>query len=220
MNNILLEEKYVLEYIKNILDDVKRGTTIVNDAKYHHNTAYCDAASVCEHGILSLRDLNKLGIKNYSEELLQKMDDIESHVNGNSAVSLSVVGLDDLYLDEYEYDPYMPNLVDFLVSSEVQAGRTATHYGNEFLSYKSIENDKLKSVDIRMLKLVELIENGYSSNKYSTQSAIEKYNYLKNIALTMKKLQLDIPLREMSYQDNSSMDIDKLSTVPTLVLKQ
>ena len=51
-------------------------------------------------------------------------------------------------------------------------------------------------------------------NRYSNN-----YNYLKNIALTMKHSQLDIPLREMSYQDNSSMDVDKLSSTPKLILK-
>ena len=163
--------------------------------------------------------LEESGIKNYTDELLQKMGDIESHINGNDAVSLSVVGLQDLYPNEYEYDPFNPSQVDFLVSSEIQAGRLSIHYGNEFLSYKSIGVDKLKSVDIRLLELIELVEQGYSSSNFSIQSAIQKYNYLKNIALTMKNSQLDIPLREMSYQDNSLMDVDKLSTTPKLVLK-
>lgn len=220
MNTILLEERYILEYIKDILHDIKIGSSIVNNAKYHHNTDYRDASSICQYGILTMIDLKKLGIKNYTEEFLQKMDDIESHINGNGAVSLSVVGLQDLYPNEDEYNPFSPSQVDFLVSSEIQTGRTSIHYGNEFLSYKSIGIDKLRSVDIRLLKLIELIEKRASSNNYSIQSVIEKYNYLKNIALTIKHSQLDIPLREMSYQDNSSMDVDKLFSTPKLVLKQ
>lgn len=219
MKTILLEEKYILEYIKSVLHDVKMGTFNVYNAKYHHNTSYRDASSVCQYGILTMMDLKKLGIKNYTDELLQKMGDIESHINGNDAVSLSVVGLQDLYPNEYEYDPFNPSQVDFLVSSEIQAGRLSIHYGNEFLSYKSIGVDKLKSVDIRLLELIELVEQGYSSSNFSIQSAIQKYNYLKNIALTMKHSQLDIPLREMSYQDNSLMDVDKLSSNPKLILK-
>lgn len=219
MNTILLEEKYILEYIKDIIHDIKVGSFIVNNAKYHHNTDYRDASSICSHGILTMMDLKKLGIKNYTDEFLQKMDDIESHINGNDAVSLSVVGLQDLYPNEDEYNPFTPSQVDFLVSSEIKTGRSSMHYGNEFLSYKSIGVDKLRSVDIRLLKLIEMIENGYSSNNFTIQSAIEKYNYLKNIALTMKHSQLDIPLRELSYQDNSSIDVDKLSSTPKLVLK-
>lgn len=219
MNTILLEKKYILEYVKDILHDIKIGASIINNAKYHHNTDYRDASSICRHGILTMMDLKKLGIKNYSDEFLQKMDDIESHINGNDAVSLAVVRLQDLYPNEDEYNPFSPSQVDFLVSSEIQTGRSSIHYGNEFLSYKSIGTDKLRSVDIRLLKLIEMIEKGYSSNNFTIQSVIEKYNYLKNIALTMKHSQLDIPLREMSYQDNSSMDVDKLSSTPRLVLK-
>lgn len=220
MKTILLEEKYILEYVKDILHDIKIGASVINNAKYHHNTDYCAASSICRHGILTMMDLKKFGIKNYSDEFLQKMDDIESHINGNDAVSLSVVGLQDLYPNEDEYNPFTPSQVDFLVSSKIQTGRSTIHYGNEFLSYKSIGTDKLKSVDIRLLKLIEMIENGYSSNNFTIQSVIEKYNYLKNIALAMKYSQLDIPLREMSHQDNSSIDVDKLSSTPKLVLKQ
>lgn len=36
----------------------------------------------------------------------------------------------------------------------------------------------------------------------------------------MKNTQLDVPLREMSYQDDSMMDVDKLSTTPKLVLNK
>lgn len=35
----------------------------------------------------------------------------------------------------------------------------------------------------------------------------------------MKHSQLDIPLREMSYHVNFSMDVDKLSFAPKLILK-
>ena len=219
MNTILLEERYILEYIKDILNDIKIKSYIVNNAKYHHNADYRDASSICQYGILSLVDLKKLGIKNYTDEFLKKMDDIESHINGSNAISLSVVGLQDLYPNEDEYDPFVPNQVDFLVSSEIKTGRSSINYGNEFLSYNSIGVDKLRSVDIRLLKLIELVEKGYASNNYSIESVIRKYNYLKNIALTMKHFQLDIPLREMSYQDNSSMDLDKLSSLPKLMLK-
>lgn len=221
MKNILLEKKYALEYIKDIINDCKVGKSVVNNSKYHHNTNYEDASSICKYGILSLEDLNKLGIKNFPQEFLEKMDDIESHVNGKNGISLSIVGLQDIYPNEDVYDPYKPTQVDFLVSSDIQAFRSSIHYGNEYLSYNSISRDKLRAIDIRLLKLIELLENknGNSLNEHSIQNIIQKYNSLKDIALTMKQYGLDIPFREMSYKDNFSMDIDKLSDTAVLKLK-
>lgn len=217
MNTILLEKKYILEYLKNTLHEIKIGTSIITNAKYHHNSDYCDAPSICQYGILTMKDLAKLKIKNYNDEFLQKMNDIESHVNGNDAVSLAVTGLQDLYPNEFEYNPINPYKVDFLVSSDIIAGRSSINYGNEFLSYKSIEPNQFKSIDIRLLKLIELIEQ---SRQYDTiENIIKKYNWLKIIALTMKEYNLDIPLREMSHENHFDVDIDKLSSSPKLILK-
>ena len=218
MNTILLEEKYILEYIKDMLNDIKLGTKILNDAKYHHNTRYYDAPSVCQYGILSLNDLNKLGIKKFNSDFLEKMSDTESHINGIENVSLAVVGLDDIYPNEYEYNPLSPESVDFLVASDVTTSRSSIHYGNEFLT-NSISVDKLRSVDIRLLKLIELFENGEFKKNYSIQKIIEKYNYLKSIACIMKQVELDMPLREMSCENGILMDLDKLSSYPELILK-
>ena len=156
METILLEEKYILEYIRDILNDSKIKLALINDAKFHHNTSYEDAPSVCRHGILSLADLNKLGIKKYSEDFLRIMNDTESHINGVNAISLSVVGLKDLYSHEEEYCPFSPDQVDFLISSDIKASRTSTHYGNEFLYYSRISVEKLRSIDFRILALIRL----------------------------------------------------------------
>ena len=72
MDTILLEKKFVLEYIKDILNDIKIASGMINNAKYHHNTDYSVAPSILKYGVLSLTDLNKLGIKNYSTEFLKK----------------------------------------------------------------------------------------------------------------------------------------------------
>lgn len=220
MKKIILEEKYILEYIRDIISDARIGSSVVNNAKYHHNTDYQDAPSVCRYGILSMLDLKKFGIKDYSEEILKLMNDIESHINGNYGVSLAVVGLTDLYPNEDEYDPYIPTKVDFLVSSNLNAYRSSERYGNEFISSKSIGVDQIRSIDIRILKLLELTTQRSHLNIYSIQKTIEEYNCIKDIALAMKETQLDIPLREMSYQDNTTLDIDRLSDIPKLILKK
>lgn len=219
METILVEERYILEYMKDMLSDIRMAPVGVTNAKYHHNTEYKDAPSICQHGILTMMDLKKFGIKNYTDEILEKMSDIESHINGNDSVSLAVVGLQDLYRNEDEYNPFHHNHVDFLISSSILTSRTTIHYGNEFLSRKSIEVDNIRAVDVRFLKVIELIEQNLISKNHSVLSAVDKYNYLKLIAMVMKNKELDIPLREMSNKDDFSIDIDKLSTLPKLILK-
>ena len=40
MNKKIIEEKYVLEYIKDMINDYGIKLVEVNNAKYHHNTSY------------------------------------------------------------------------------------------------------------------------------------------------------------------------------------
>lgn len=219
MSKIIIEEKHITEYIKDTLSDCRSGSIIVNNAKYHHNTSYREAPNICRHGILSLVEQQKQGIKDYTSDFLTIMNDIESHVNGNDSISLSVVGLKDLYPGEDEYNPYSPSMVDFLITSDIIASRSTHHYGNEFLVHGSISTDKLKAIDIRLLRLIQLIEKNRNNPMYNNEKLVSMYNNLREIALTMRAAQLDIPLREMSQQDDSNLDIDKISTAPILVLK-
>ena len=216
MNRILLEKKYILEYVKSIINDTKIGTSNTIDCKYHHNTSYKDASSILNNGILTMRDIKKLNIRDYSQEILNKMSDIESHINGIDKVSLSVVGLTDLYDDEFEYDPYTPFMVDFVVSNDIKAYRSTLNYGNEFLS-DSISKDKLASIDVRILKL---IDNALNNSLNSIEDIIEKYNYLRDIAITIKQNNMSLPLREMSLDGECAIDTDKLSSMPILELKK
>lgn len=216
MDKISIERKYILEYIRDTLAGVKIKSINITDAKFHHCTKYQDAASILKYGILSMEDIKKLGLKDYSQEIMEIMKDTESHINGIDAISLAVVGLDDLYPNEDEFNPYSPENVDFLIDSQVQASRSTIHYGNEFLSKESITLDKIKSADIRILEYLNKI-NSYAN--YTLESALKKYNCLKDIAITIKKSQKDISLREMS-NSNITMDIDKLSSLPTLTLKK
>ena len=211
MCKIVLEEKYVLEYIKDTLTSLKTNAKEVVDAKYHHNAGYKNISSILRYGILSLLEANKLGIIKYSDEYMHIMNDITSHVNGNDSISLSVVGLSDLYPREIEYNPYNPNYLDLVISSDVKVMRSSINYGNEFLAYNKINPDKIKSIDIRLLNLMK-------SKKCDNKDLIKKYNYLKDIALIIKELNLDILLREMSY-DNLTLDIDKVSKIKQIVIK-
>ena len=212
MDKILLEEKYVLEYIKDMLNTLKEDSKEVLNARYHHNASYKNVVPILKYGILSFLEANKLGLTNYSSKFLYLMDDITSHVNGNDSISLSVVGLTDLYRNEDEYSPYSPHYVDLIISNDIKARRNSTRYGNEFLVQDKISTDKIKSVDIRLLNLIE-------EKSCDIRGIIKKYNYLKDIALIIKELNLDILLREMS-NNNLTLNIDKVSKTPKILLKK
>ena len=218
METILLEEKNVPEYIYDSICSIRLVGNEIIDAKYHHNTAYKDAVSICKYGILTLADMNARGIRKDSTEFLKIMGDTDSHVNGNNCVSLAIVGLDDIYPNEEEYNPFSPNLVDFLVSSNIKASRSSIHYGNEFLSCGSIMRDSLKSIDTRLLKL--LCQNKSYMSDSSIQTIIQKYNYLRAIALEIKKQKLELPLREMSESNIFELNQEKLVNQPKLLLKK
>lgn len=222
IKSILLEEQFVSEYIEDIVNDFKIKTSSVKDYKYHHNTSYSDATSIIRNGILSIRELTRLGIKNYSNNLLDVMSDTSSHVNGADAISLAVVGLDDLYREEFEYDPYSPTNVDFLISGDILTYRNTINYGNEYLSFSSINPDKFRAVDIRLLKYLEIEkrERKIIINDKHITLLLEKYNQLMNIALALKEKKLDIPFREMSYDKEISLDIERVSELPKIMLKK
>lgn len=221
MSSIHIEEKYIIEYIKDLLSDFRSRKIKLENAKYHHNTSYETASSIINHGILSLKDIDKLGIKEFNSDWLKIMGDTESHINGNNGISLSVVGLQDLYRDEFEYCPFNMNQVDFIVTSDVKAGRNSTHYGNEFISYERITPTMLRAVDVRLLECIK--KNNYNEKDKTSREilikTIDKYNCLKNIALSIKENFLDIEFREMSDDNNSRLDVEKISETPTLILK-
>ena len=199
----------VLEFIDDNIASSIYGRKTVN-GRYHHNSSYSSANSIVKHGILSMKDLHNSGINIYSLDALERASNHLLHINGNDGISLAVVGLTDLYKDEDEYDPYKLECVDFVVDDSIKACRSTLHYGNEFISYNSIPNDKINAVDIRLRKYLRLASNINDVNK-----AIRYYEDLREIASTLKECSLDIPLREMS-SDNYVLDIDRVSNMPKI----
>lgn len=221
MNKIQIEEKHLFEYMRDNIYSLKRGSQNIQNARYHHNISYRDSSTAVNFGILSMKELNRRGIKKYSSLELSVADDITSHVNGADGISLSVVGLDDIYKNEDEYDPFDPESVDFLIDSNIKAYRSSINYGNEFIAKNQILPNDFRSIDIRLLKYIDRLEKSskFSSDK-EIDKLIDKYNNLRLIATAIKKSNFDIPLREMSENNNSTFDIDKLSDVPKLLLKK
>ena len=205
-----MEDKYILEYIRDILHGYQVKYLDITSARYHHNSSYDQATSIIKNGILSLEDQVKLKIAKYSKEDLKKLDNIEYHVNGSDGISLAVVGLKDLLPNEMEYDPYQIDLVDFLISSDTMAYRITTHYGNEFVTHESIIHpSKIRTVDIRLLKYIDSLEKK-DLTKEELMTIKNKFNALREIAIEIKRNNLNIPIREMSYKE-VVLDNEKLS---------
>ncbi len=212
MDSLDINIKEIVDIIIEKIYSTKIELSSIMNAKFHHNTSYKNAPLVCEHGILTLIDLNKIGLRNDSKELLERFDDTESHINGASGVSLAMVGLTDLYEGESEYDPFDFSKVDFTISSNIKAHRNSLHYGNEYISDQSIENDKILSVDVRILEYIDKCKN--------KEDLIDMYNNLIEIARVIRKNNLDIKLREMSYNNNFSIDVSKLALFKKLEISK
>ena len=130
VKKIYVQKENVLNYILELLNIYKGETIKLENARYHHNTDYKDGKNVVENGILTLQSLSDKGLMELSKEQLKIMDDTSSHINGINGVSLAVVGLKDLYRDEFEYDPFDDSKLDIIVDSSLHARRTSTNYGN------------------------------------------------------------------------------------------
>lgn len=200
-------DDYIYDQIRN---SCYKKSSILG-ANYHHNSSYSDALSILENGILPIKKQNELKIKNISNNQLRLLDDTTSHINGIDGISLAVMGLTDLYSGEEEYIPYNPNLIDCIISEDIKAIRRTEHYGNEYVTYSNIEVSKIKAIDTRLIKLIEITKNK-DENFYN--DLILKYNTLLEMAKYIKLNELLIELREMSNE--SVLDINKLSIMPIL----
>ena len=221
MERMFLESRYALDYVENSISNCLTSSTIILDDKFHHNTKYKDALSIIKNGILSPSELNKLGIEGYSDEIIESMSDIESHANGSDSISLAVVGLEDVMPDEFEYDPFSEKHVDILITSDIVARRVSTNYANEYLSDNSIDTDKFRAIDVRLLSFVQTIRERTSGEKIndSVSELIDNYNKLRDMAKLLKDTKLRVPLREMSNNDGIELDIEKISTMPKVKIK-
>ena len=207
-------ESYVITHICDNLNEIMERTDDISDARYHHNASYKDSILICKHGILSLRELNERGIRHDSKETLKKLSDIESHPNGIDSISLSIDdpnGRSELQT----YDYRRPDSVDFRVSSQVPAYRSSFNYDNELICREFIDLSKIKAIDVRMRKLCDIISTAKNleSRGLSERMVIDNYNYLIDLAKVLVRKKLNIPLRELSDEENGiySINIQRLS---------
>lgn len=201
MNKVFLNKKFIKEYVYENLVKGKKSEEV--DHLYHHNASYKDGLSIVRNGILSLQRLNAIGIRHDSQKVLTEYSNIDTHANGIDGISLSVVGLTDLYRDEDEYSPYNPDYLDLLISSSIKTSRYTKHYGNEFITYEDILPKDIRAIDFRLLKLID------------QEGLEEKYNMIILLSREIKKQKLDIKLREMV----SEVDLTDFYDKPLIKIK-
>ena len=105
------------------------------------------------------------------------------------------------------------------VTSDIRARRVSTNYGNEYISDKSIDTDKFRAIDIRLLSLIQTIRENTNTESSSVSELIDNYNKLRDMAKLLKERKLDVPLREMSSNEGVAIDIEKISSMPKVKIK-
>ena len=220
-DELLLEPKYIREYIVYLLETLKRNNHSIEEGVFHHNTTYDALPLIAKNGILSLLEQQKKGLVSYSKEDLERLSDISSHINGVDGISLSKTDTEDAYPDEDIYDPYKEKYVDIVLIG-VQAFHRRNHYTNEYIYLDSISPRKFLSFDIRLMKLIENTRNIEDLERI--KEIVIAINSLKETAVTIKGEKLFLPIREMSYEKDSvnglCLDIDKMAEMPLINIKK
>lgn len=215
MKDFSVQKENALKYILELLKIYKGKTVKLENARYHHNTNYKDGKSVVNNGILTLQSLYDKGLMELSEEQLKIMDDTSSHINGINGVSLAVVGLTDLYRDEFEYDPFMDSKLDIIVDSSLHARRTNINYGNEFIADGDIDISYIRAIDIRLEEYINKVLN--TDDKNVIFEIVEKFNYLIDIASSL--VNSSILLREASFEEYRALDKKCIANLNKLIIK-
>ena len=214
MKKIYVQKENVLNYILELLNIYKGETIKLENARYHHNTYYKDGKNVVENGILTLQSLSDKGLMELSKEQLKIMDDTSSHINGINGVSLAVVGLKDLYRDEFEYDPFDDSKLDIIVDSSLHARRTSTNYGNEYIADGDIDVSYIRAIDIRLEECLNKILN--TEDEKIIIEMVERFNYLIEIASSL--INSNILLREASFEQYKVLDKENIAKLNKITI--
>lgn len=214
VKKIYVQKENVLNYILELLNIYKGETIKLENARYHHNTDYKDGKNVVENGILTLQSLSDKGLMELSKEQLKIMDDTSSHINGINGVSLAVVGLKDLYRDEFEYDPFDDSKLDIIVDTSLHARRTSTNYGNEYIADGNIDVSYIRAIDIRLEECINKVLN--TENEKTIIEMVERFNYLIEIASSL--INSNILLREASFEQYKVLDKENIAKLNKITI--
>ena len=149
-----------------------------------------------------------------SKEQLKIMDDTSSHINGINGVSLAVVGLKDLYRDEFEYDPFDDSKLDIIVDTSLHARRTSTNYGNEYIADGNIDVSYIRAIDIRLEECINKVLN--TEDEKIIIEMVERFNYLIEIASSL--INSNILLREASFEQYKVLDKENIAKLNKITI--
>ena len=210
MEVIKYDTSLIYEFIKDNIYSCRTAYMRFKDCVYHHNSSYKTTPSILKLGLLSYNKQVELKVQEEREEERRRFD-LYDHINGTEYISLSKKVLD-AYRDEEIYEPTSNYSTDIRIDSSVPTFRTTDHYSNEFLAKDMVSKSLFRALDIRLLS------KKFITSEWSSRSAIDNYNELRNIALALKSSELDIPLREKA-DEYIGLDIDKVIKLPTLKVK-
>lgn len=213
LERIKLEDSYKI--VRENIFSCRTQNIKIENFMYYHNTDYDLMEDVLKYGLLSKVEKSKItGIELTEHDLFMATD--EHYVNGKDNISLSK-DINDAYYNEDIYDHKQPSQLDILISNEVKAHRSTYNYANEYLASNSIPVSFFRSIDSRLLSILECKTN-YESKEERLTKIIKYYNYLLEIAKTMINENVTIPLREVS-EEEVTLDKTKVIELPHIVLK-
>lgn len=207
----------VYKEVKDSLFECKIINENIRNAKYHHNAKFFQGPSIIKSGILSLGEQRKLEGRKLTEREKFILSD-DCYVNGSEYISVSSGDIDYENISEKEfiYNYASTNALDILISNDISAKRNSINYANEYLVYKRILPEKIKSFDTRILALSNL---STISEEEKINQIVECFNYMKLISEEILNHNRKILLREVS-DDEINLDVEKLTKMPKLVLEK
>ena len=214
---ICIDEDMLYEFIKLNLHSCRVSSRIIENSKYHHQTKIERIPNMLKNGILSKNKFSELKGRDLTDDEISIYSD-DCHVNGTDYVSVSSMDLDfsTMGKDEYYWDPIDSLESGIVVSSDIRAFRVTKNYFNEFLVEGGIYPSSFSAIDTKVLKIYT--NRFYRGEESKTDRMLRHYHTLKDIALSLKEDNLDIPLREVS-DEVITLDIDKVIKLPSLKLK-
>lgn len=202
----------------------------LDDIKFHHNLKMKSIPSVLKYGLLS-REKKARIIENreLTEEEIYRFSD-DHFACGKDHISLASTEEDLSEMFDYEcfYNTYNKNLSSIIVSKNIKSTRNAINNYNEFLVENIIPVEFFNSIEIRLLKLFDKKHNiiGINTDEERVKYILKSYEILREIAVTLKENNLDIPLRESSNvmcneesHNAITLNPEKVIEMPKLILK-
>ncbi|MBQ9072196.1 MAG: hypothetical protein IJY25_03460 [Bacilli bacterium] len=209
------------ELIKKSLYSCKETSTPIVDAEFYHQIKMQRVPQVLKNGLFSKRKIAELEGRELTPHERSLYSD-DGRVNGLDYISLSNMNLDFSKMGEKElyFDPFNTIEANIIVSKDINISRSTHNYFNEYLVKDRISPKQFNAIDTRILKILDFDFHDTEKNKLENriQLMLEYYNYLRNIAITLKENKLDIPLREVS-DEVITLNPKKVIRMPHFQLK-